>query len=222
MTNPSEGSPSAERLLRFDATERTLHWVNALIIGVLIVTAAVLYIGPLSALVGRRQLVRDVHVVAGLALPIPYLVALAGRWGEGLRRDVRRLNRFDEDDWRWLRSRGRDRRVRLGKFNPGQKLNAAFTAGVVLPMLVTGAIMRWFDPFPLAWRTGATFVHDWLAIAIAVVVTGHVLVALSDEGALGSMVRGWVPASWAERHRPRWYEEVTAATVEDGITDPRS
>ncbi|HSH23805.1 MAG TPA: cytochrome b/b6 domain-containing protein [Acidimicrobiales bacterium] len=197
-----------ERLVRFDLTERVLHWTNAVVTGVLLVTAAVLYIGPLSAVVGRRDLVRDVHVVAGLALPLPYVLALAGRWGAGLRGDIRRVNRWDDHDRRWLRSRGRDPGVRLGKFNAGQKLNAAFTAGAVLPMLATGAVMRWFDPFPLAWRTGATFVHDWLAIAITVAVIGHIVVATGDGVALGAMLRGWVPASWARRHRPRWYDEV--------------
>ena len=211
-TNQSEpaeaGNPGPARLLRFDRTERALHWSNAAVTAVLVATAAILYLGPLSALVGRRNLVRDIHVVAGLALPLPYLVALAGRWGAGLRRDAGRLNRWGPDDWRWLRSRGRDRSVRLGKFNPGQKLNAAFTAGVVLPMLVTGSIMRWFEPFPLAWRTGATFVHDWLAIAIVVAITGHVLKAVGEPAAMRAMVRGDVPAAWARRHRPRWYEEM--------------
>jgi hypothetical protein len=45
------------------------------------------------------------------------------------------------------------------------------------------------------------------AIAIAVVLAGHVRMALGDRDALRGMVRGWVPADWARRHRPRWYEE---------------
>ena len=38
--------------------------------------------------------------------------------------------------------------VRLGKFNPGQKLNAAFIAGAAIVMLATGSIMKWFEPVP--------------------------------------------------------------------------
>lgn len=55
-------------------------------------------------------------------------------------------------------------------------------AGVA--MLMTGSVMRWFEPFPLDWRTGATFVHDWLALVLAVVVAGHVVLALADPAAL--------------------------------------
>ena len=47
-------------------------------------------------------------------------------------------------------------------------------------MLGTGIIMRWFEPFPLDWRTGATFVHDWFAIGLFVAVLGHIGLALAD------------------------------------------
>jgi formate dehydrogenase subunit gamma len=185
--------------------------VNAALFGILMATGATLYVGPLAALVGRRELVRVVHVTAGLALPVPLLVGLLGRRRDELRGEVRDLSRFDADDRRWLRSLGRDRTVRMGKYHPGQKLNAAFTLGAILVMLLTGSIMHWFGPFPVDWRTGATFVHDWTAIAVTVVVVGHLRMALSDADALRAMREGWVPTAWARRHRPKWYEAVTGA-----------
>ena len=95
--------------------------------------------------------------------------------GKALRADAKRINRWDQQDRRWLRTMGRDRAARPSKFNAGQKLNAAFTAGSIPVMLATGSIMRWFGPFPLSWRTGATFVHDSMFLALAVVITGHIL-----------------------------------------------
>src|SRR2546430_1945928 len=74
--------PKAEPpLLRFDRVERTLHWVNATLFGILMLTGAALYAGPISALVGNREIVRTLHVYSGLALPIPLLVAVIGRPG---------------------------------------------------------------------------------------------------------------------------------------------
>ena len=210
-TTPSE--VAARRLPRFDRVERVVHWTTAALFFLLLVTAAVLYFGELSTLVGRRGLVRQVHVVSGLLLPLPLLLALVGRWGRGLLADLRAFNRWNADDRRWLRSWGRDPDVRLGKFNPGQKLNAAFVGGAMGVMLASGSIMYWFDPFPLSWRTGATFVHDWTAIALALAIAGHIRMALGDRDALRSMVRGWVPAEWARRHRPRWYEEQVGGSV---------
>src|SRR4051794_29419741 len=95
----------APEIERFDATERVVHWVTATLVITLILTGAVLYIGDLAALVGRRALIRNVHVVAGLSLPIPILLAVLTRAGRGLRRDLVRLNRWSVDDRRWWRAR---------------------------------------------------------------------------------------------------------------------
>lgn len=195
-------------LLRFDRVERAVHWVNATLFGVLMLTGAALYAGPVSALVGNREVVRTVHVYSGLALPVPLLVAvLSRRRGARLRTDLGRLNRWSRDDARWFR-RGQRARVRLGKFNPGQKLNAAFIAGAAVVMLATGSIMKWFDLFPLDWRTGATFAHDWFAFGIWIAVAGHIFFALRDGDALDSMLGGTVPAAWARKKAPLWYEEL--------------
>lgn len=200
-------------LVRFDAVERAVHWVNALLFAVLIFTGAALYIEPLGAVIGRRALVQDVHVYCGLALPVPLLLALTGSWGRALRKDIGRLNRWSQADREWLRIMmrgGRDRwrllgGARTGKFNPGQKLNAAFVAGAGLVMLATGVVMRWYHPYPLGWRTGATFVHDWLSLGLGLVIIGHVGMALRDPDALRSMWTGRVSRSWARRHSPAWF-----------------
>jgi len=204
------------RLLRFDRVERTVHWLNALLFAVVVSTGAALFSPAVIGLVGRRELVERIHVYAGLALPVPLLAALAGSWGDGLRRDIRRLNRWSDADTRWLRlsvrpapERTRARQgLPVGKFNAGQKLNAAFSVGGVLVMLATGCLLRWYEPFPLSWRAGATFVHNWLAVVFVVVIAGHIAKALADREALGSMIGGRVSVSWARRHAPAWLAEL--------------
>jgi formate dehydrogenase subunit gamma len=220
----------AERpLLRFDRVERALHWVNASLFILLMLTGAALYAGPISTLVGHRETVRFVHVYSGLALPVVLLVAVVGKHGARLRRDLGRLNRWSRDDMRWFRRKRRGT-VRLGKFNPGQKVNAAFIAGAGVVMLATGSIMHWFDAFPIDWRTGATFMHDWFALGIWIAVLGHVFFALRDGDALEGMLHGEVPARWARTKAPRWYREERAATAggdpvdretETAVGDPR-
>lgn len=191
-----------DEIVRFDRTERCLHHVNAALFAILLLTAAALYIGPISAIVGRRELVKDIHVVAGFALPVPLLAAYVGRWGAGVRRDWRRLARWIPDDGAWLRSFGRYRKLRLGKFNAGQKLNATLTFASIPVMVVTGSIMLWFQAFPLSWRTGATFVHDWVAIVVFLAICGHVLKAMGEPEAMASMRSGSVPARWGQGAPP--------------------
>ena len=69
--------------------------------------------------------------------------------------------------------------------------------------------MHWNTPFSDDWRTGATFVHDWVYLALFVLVLGHVGRALREPELLTAMVVGTVPIEWAERERPGWAREST-------------
>ena len=198
---------SAARIVRFDEVQRTAHWINALLFGVLMLTALPLYFGSLAGIVGRRTLVEQIHLWAGIALPVPLLIALLGPWGTQFRRDLRRINLWTRDELTWLKALGRRAPQVVDKFNPGQKLNAIFTGAAIVVMLVTGAMLKWFRFFPVEWRTGATFVHDVYAFAIFIVVAGHILLALAHPDSLRSMIRGWVTAAWAARHAPEWLAE---------------
>jgi formate dehydrogenase subunit gamma len=200
--------PSEPPILRFDRVERAAHWVNAALFAIVMLTGSVLYIGQLSVLVGNREIVRAIHVYGGIAIPVVFLIALAPRWGRALRRDLTRLNRWIPDDRRWLRTFGRAKDVELDKFNAGQKLNAWFIFGATVVMLGTGIIMRWFEPFSLDTRTGATFVHDWFAFMVWVAVLGHIWFAFKDPEALRSMLQGTISARWARMRRPRWYAQT--------------
>ncbi|MQS16953.1 formate dehydrogenase [Streptomyces kaniharaensis] len=192
----------SELLLRFTRAERWVHRTTAALMLICLATAACLYVPPLAELVGRRRLVVTVHVWCGLALPVPLLLGLASR---ALRADVSRLSRFTDADWAWLRAaRTRAAERRAGKFNAGQKLYAQWTLGSMLVILGTGLLMWLTHLAPPAWRTGATFVHDWLAAAIAVVVAGHIRMALRDREARRGMRTGLVDRRWAEREHPEW------------------
>lgn len=201
-------SPPAE-LPRFGPASRWVHRATAALVGVCVLTAAVLYLEPLAVLVGRRALVVQVHVLAGLALPVP---ALAGWLSAAYRADLGELNRFFPVDGEWLRRR--DRRTAglpIGKFNAGQKLNAALTAGGVLVLLGTGIVMEYGRSWPLGLRIGSTFVHDWTAAALFLLVLGHLWFASRDEDARRGMRVGTVPVGWARREHPAW-----AARLLDG------
>lgn len=190
-------------VLRFDRAERWAHRGFGLLMGVCLVTAALLYLPVIGPIVGQRDVVRLVHLVAGFALPVPLLLgyAMSGRF----RTDVRRLGRFTEVDWRWLRSTNRRAaKLPVGKFNAGQKLNGAFTAGALIVMLATGAVMTFASRFPDEVRTGATFTHDWLALAVVVVLAGHMYMAYGDPGAREGMRSGVVTAAWVAVHHPGW------------------
>jgi len=197
-------------LPRFDRVERYAHWCTASLMLILLFTGFAMYAGPLSQLVGRRLLMRTVHLYAGLLLPVPVLFAIVLRAGGQLREDLGRLNRWTRDDRAWW-SRRRRAGAELGKFNPGQKLNATFIGAAIVVMLMSWSILKWYSPFSDSWRQGATFVHDWFAIGLLFAITGHIVLAFRDPDALNGMVHGTVNEGWAKLHRPRWYAEMVGS-----------
>ncbi|GGT17788.1 cytochrome b/b6 domain-containing protein [Streptomyces chromofuscus] len=205
MSLRADAPVRATEVRRFSRAERWVHRTSAFLMGVCVLTAACLYVPELAELVGRRALVVTVHQWAGLALPVPVLAGLASR---AFRGDVRLLNRFGPHDRVWLRAAlRRDKRHSArpaGKFNAGQKIYAAWIAGATLVMLGTGLIMWFTHLTPLVWRTSATFVHDWLALTMGIVLAGHIGMALGDPEARRGMRTGAVSREWAEREHSQW------------------
>lgn len=196
---------------RFSRAERGVHRTVAILMLTCISTAAILYNGFLSVPIGHRRIVKLIHVYCGFALPLPVVLGIASA---AYRADMRRLNRFSPSDWRWLRRRRRrDGTISVGKFNAGQKVNAALSGGAIAVLLATGTIMYFPDLARLSWRTGATFVHDWFALGLGLLVIGHISYAVRDPGSRRGMRTGSVTEAWARTHHADWLDEVLDATT---------
>ena len=206
MNPPIDAARNAS-LRRFSRTERIVHRMIAVLMIVCILTAAVLYNGSLAIPIGHRHLVELIHVYSGFALPVPMLLGIISA---AYRADLRRLNRFTPLDWRWLRDRRRRAgSIRVGKFNARQKLNASLSGGAILVLLGTGLLMYFPSLVRLSWRTGATFVHDWFALALGLLVIGHITFAIKDPEARRGMRTGRVSATWAQAEHGAWVDELS-------------
>jgi formate dehydrogenase subunit gamma len=209
----ARGNPGYLR--RFSRTERTLHWVHASAFLVLLATGLILYLPRLSELVGRRPLIKDLHFYTGVGWAVAILAVVALGDRSGLRRTLRELEWFDADDRRWLRAH----RVPQGRFNAGQKLNAAITAAFAVLFFVTGLLL-WYGERDTRFRLpGAIIVHDALTFASLVIVAGHLYLSLvhpSTRHALRGMLLGTVHEDWAREHHPKWAEAVGTSRIDCG------
>jgi formate dehydrogenase subunit gamma len=205
-TRPAEN----RELYRFTVVERWVHRTTSTLMMVAIVTAAFLYLPFLAEMVGRRRLLVTVHEWAGIVLPVPLL---AGIFFRSMRADLRRLNRFGPQDkgWAWRAMRWGTRAAGpAGKFNGGQKLYSAVIAGAVLVMMGTGLLMWFPNISSLSLRTGSTFVHDWLALIVGLLVIGHIRMAMKDPESRHGMRTGRVSRTWAKREHQLWAAEEAA------------
>jgi formate dehydrogenase subunit gamma len=214
---PSAPEPASASVLRFSRAERVIHRTTAILMTVCILTAAVLYNGSIAVPVGHRHLVELIHVYCGFALPVPMLLGILSF---AYRADLRRLGRFTPADRRWLRSRTRrDGTITVGKFNAGQKLNASLACGSILVLLGTGVLMYFVGLAPLPWRSGATFVHDWFALALGLLVIGHVIFALKDPEARRGMRTGSVSRAWARIEHAGWLHDLESAAATESAAE---
>jgi formate dehydrogenase subunit gamma len=195
-----------EYIERFSATERAVHWVHATAFLVLLATGLALYIPALSVAVGRRPLLKDIHVYTAVAWIVALVLVVALGDRRRLRQTLRDLDSFDADDMLWLRRFPRPQ----GRFNAGQKVNAALTGAFAVLFAVSGSLL-WLGERDHRFQLASTILlHDWLTLISLVLLVGHLYLALiypATRHSLRGMTTGSVRRDWAERHHPKWVRE---------------
>jgi formate dehydrogenase subunit gamma len=195
-----------EYIERFSRTERAVHWVHATAFFVLLATGLALYVPALSVAVGRRPLLKDLHVYTAVAWIAALVLVIVLGDRRRLRATVRELETFDADDMLWLQRYPRPQ----GRFNAGQKLNAALTAAFAVLFAVSGSLL-WLGERDHRFQFASTILlHDWLTLISLFLVVGHLYLALiypATRHALRGMTVGTVRRDWAERHHTKWVRE---------------
>ena len=204
---------SAHYVRRFSRTERAIHWIHASAFFVLLGTGLVLYLPALSVAVSNRPLVKSIHVYTAVAwlLALTLVVLVGDR--RGLWRTLRELDVFDRDDRRWLTVHP----VPQGRFNAGQKLNAALTAAFAVLFAISGFLL-WYGERNTDFRWASTILlHDVLTVASVFLLTGHLYLAVlhpATRHALRGMTLGSVREDWAREHHAKWAASLGECAAE--------
>jgi formate dehydrogenase subunit gamma len=177
--------------------------VHAFAFFVLLATGVALYVPALTEAFGSRELLRNLHLLTAVG----WAVALVGIFVLGdrraLRATIRELDAFDDDDREWLRTFDTPQ----GRFNAGQKLNAAVTAAFAVLFAVSGFFL-WYGARDNDFSSpSAILLHDGLTLLAIVLVAGHLYLTLihpSTRHSLRGMTLGTVRADWARERHPKW------------------
>lgn len=195
---------------RFTVSERAVHWIHASVFFSLLATGAILYFPALSIAVGRRQVVKELHLWSALAWVVAILVVVIVGDRSALRRTLREVDRFDRDDARWLTLR----RAPQGRFNAGQKVNLILT-GVLTILFTVSGLLLWLGEQDTRFRLdGSIALHDGATLISLFLLVGHLYLAVihpSTRHALRGITRGDVREDWAERHHSKWVEREREA-----------
>lgn len=198
-------TPDAIYVKRFSRTERAVHWIHASAFFVLLGTGLVLYVPRLSTLVARRPLIKDIHIYTALVWIVLLTIVVVVGDRRGLRRTLRDLDQFDDDDRLWLRLKRRPQ----GRFNAGQKVHAALVAGFASLFALSGFLL-WLGERDTRFRWASTILlHDGLMYVSLLLLLGHLYLALiypATRHALRGITVGSVRRDWALEHHRKWLE----------------
>jgi formate dehydrogenase subunit gamma len=207
---------ATRRLARYNRTERALHWVHATAFVILLASGLCLYLPSLAELVGRRHLIKGIHIYTAVAWAVALVVVVLAGDRRSLRRTLAEVDRFDADDRAWFLDHSRPQ----GRLNAGQKLNTVVTAAFALLFAVSGFFL-WLGERDTRFRMpNALLVHDWLMYASLVLFLGHLYLSViypATRHSLSGITRGWVREDWAERRHAKW---VAAIRAEDQAAPP--
>ena len=192
---------------RFTRSELAAHWVLAAAVLAMIATGL-----ALAANVAHSAAF-PVHVGSLFVLTAGLAAIAATGDRRTLRTSARELRTLDGDDRRWLAWAPRAALRRggepppAGRFNAGQKANAILVCLLLLAVTVSG-LYWWARLHGIVANSNVDgAVHNVAAVAIIVLVCGHLYMAVLNPGtrrALRGIVTGRVDAEWAAQHHPAW------------------
>ena len=201
-----------DRVLRYNFRERLVHWVAGFSYVYLLLTGLAFW-SPwlfwITLIFGGPTISRELHPWVGVIFFLGVLW-MFGLWAGQMR--------FTDQDRAWWRAlphyiRNEDSQVPdEDRFNAGQKALfwGFFWCGVVL--LLTGFVLwvpHWF-PWSLRFlRLISVILHPIAALFTIALFIIHVYMGTAVErGAFGSVIRGDVSRTWAQRFHRAWYERV--------------
>jgi formate dehydrogenase subunit gamma len=219
------------RILRFNRTQRALHWSHSITFFLLLATGIVLWVTPIGELFGHHLLLLQIHEYTAIFyISGPLLWLLLGN-RRSLLRDVKTFDEWDDDDVAWLKQSLRQGPSApdlppQGRFNAGQKLNGILTIAATVGFIVTGVIVwrpPYISPHLPSWlfsdtiSNNAVFLHQILTIVSIPLVLGHIYlaaIARATRPALSALLDGTVPLSYAREHHAKWAAELEGAPVD--------
>ncbi len=202
------------RILRFERSERLIHWAIAAPFTVCYLTALVLVViyNPNPRL-PYRLVFSWTHRISGTCMIVlPLLTAITHPRDALIHLgNIRRVWSWSLADIRWLLLTGPatfDKRIELphqGKFNAGEKLNF-MVLSATYPVYIATGIMIWMPG--VAWASW--MVHVSMATLATPLLFGHIFMATVNPDTrpgLPGVFTGYVDRNWASHHYTLWFRE---------------
>ena len=233
LTGEAAAAMDQLTIKKHDVAIVLLHWFNASVWLLELLTGLALIIGPayrimplwyshmVASALGSRGNMLHFHVAVGLTWIVVFCVYGIFGYRNYLHHEVL-INEvgLDKDDFKWLRikllqilNRTKEELPGQGSYNAGQKMYALLVYAALPVIAVTGLIM--------AFHLISTAVVGWAMllhfVAVGMVVSGLMVHAYmgavfpEERPAFFSMITGRVNELYAYKHHFKWWRETKIA-----------
>ena len=197
------------RITRFSATERIVHWLVALSFVYVALTGLSMW-SPrlfwLSTLVGGGTTARAWHPWGGVLFVTAFAVMFVS-WMSQMK--------IDRDDRKWLAQSHRyavndhEGLPEAGRFNAGQKSLFWIQAVACVALLASGIVLWLPESSSRGLREAAILIHPVSAVISMGGIIVHIYMGTAAvPKSLRGMIYGWVTPGWAATHHAKWYREI--------------
>lgn len=205
-----------EKIARFEAGERIVHWLAAICFLYAALTGMALWSHKLywlAGVFGGGPAARLTHPWAGVFFA-GVLALMFRKWA----RDMK----LDAEDRVWLRNSHKyaiheeEGLPEAGRFNAGQKMLFWTQSGLTVLLVASGVVLWFPETMPRSLRLLAVAVHPLAAIgAIGAIIVHIYMGTAAVPEAFRGMIQGWVRPAWAASHHPKWYRETISTNRRD-------
>ena len=200
---------AAQAAARYGRTERTLHWVHATAFCVLLGSGLCMYLPSLAEVVGRRPLLKTIHLYTALAwaIAIVLIVALGDRRALCAHAARGRVLR------RATTAAGCSAAApRRGASTPARSSTRSSPPSFAILFAISGFFL-WYGERDTRFQNPERAPPPRLAdVRLADPLPRPPLPPLilpTTRHSLSGITRGWVREDWAARHHAKWVEALT-------------
>jgi formate dehydrogenase subunit gamma len=211
---------SGQKIVRFKAFERFLHWLTAVSFVILGLTGLNITFGKILLLpvVGPdtfsdiSQAAKYVHNFTSFSFVVGLVLIIAIFFKDNIPEKV---------DLDWIKQGGgfiKNKHAPAGRFNPGEKLVYWLSLAAGVTVSVSGFLLLFpFYGTNIADMQLAQVVHAVVAVLFIALILGHIYIGtLWMEGAFEAMGTGEVDLNWAKEHHDRWLARELASEGRQG------
>lgn len=207
----------ASKIERYNANDRTYHWITAISFVLLAISGLALFhpsLFWLSNLLGGGQWTRILHPFIGLLMFGMFVVLVLRFWHHNILEPV---------DHQWMKQmkdvlHNREENLpHIGRYNAGQKMLFFVLIFCMAGLLLSGVVIwrAYFSwVFPIGLIRFSALLHAFCAFVLITSIIVHIYAAIWVKGSIGAMMRGTVSLGWARKHHRLWFDEVVKTSEE--------